>query len=107
MEQGRGNREKLIAEANTWFYGQSDFDWWCEAADFDPAYVREKAQSIVENGYPFAGGSKRRFSEGELDLIREEKSKGRNWDEIARMVGRDAKCLATRYWQMKKSSEAL
>ena len=42
----------LRDEAYGWVFGDSDFDWWCEAAGFDPRQVRRKAQSIYDNGLP-------------------------------------------------------
>jgi hypothetical protein len=54
-----GNKEAWRAhvreEARRWFFGSSDFEWWCEQAGFEPEYVREKARLVLENGLPESG----------------------------------------------------
>ena len=47
-----GTKEAIRTQANHWFFGQTDFEWWCEMAGFEPEFVREKAQHIVEHGLP-------------------------------------------------------
>ncbi len=51
-----GNRSACIAHlrltASRWFFERSDFNWWCEAAGFEPEYVRENARRIYEHGLP-------------------------------------------------------
>lgn len=49
---GRGKRQKLINDARWFFFGDSDLDDWCIAADRDPDYVREKARKIAVEGLP-------------------------------------------------------
>jgi hypothetical protein len=51
-EAGPGKKEFLRDDARRWFFGQSDFEWWCEMAGFDLEYVREKARKVIENGLP-------------------------------------------------------
>ena len=43
-----GQKQALALQSRSWFFNESDFEWWCEAAGYDPDRVRRKARKIVD-----------------------------------------------------------
>ena len=47
-------REKIRQDAYRWFFNKnSDCQEWCDLADYNIEWVREKARHIAEHGYKF------------------------------------------------------
>lgn len=55
------NKDYLRHDAHNWFFGNGDFQWWCEIAGFEPDYVREKARKVYENGLPESSMMRKRL----------------------------------------------
>ena len=47
---GVGQQEKFRNDAHRWFFGEGDFEVWCDAAGYAPEKVRERARVIKSNG---------------------------------------------------------
>ncbi|QEL14750.1 hypothetical protein [Limnoglobus roseus] len=70
FESGKSTaKQKLKDDAHRWFFNpreRRDFESWCETAGYDPDYVREQAQNILDNGLPAwraEAGSGKRYEE--------------------------------------------
>lgn len=44
------NRAWMRDQAYRWFFGESDFEAWCDSAGYNPEVARKRARQIWENG---------------------------------------------------------
>lgn len=70
---GSGGQPAMRIQAERWFFGHGDFDWWCEVAGFEPEYVRRQARQILESGLPDDLGRRNRICTGRTGRRRRRK----------------------------------
>lgn len=102
-----GKKQVLALQARSWFFGDSDFEWWCEAAGYDPRVVRGKARRIVDGDSGLKPGAYANWwTPEELDFLFEEKAKATSIEEIAVLLGRSVKSVNAMYYLKRKEQGA-
>ena len=99
-------KQVLALQARSWFFGDSDFEWWCEAAGYDPNIVQNKARQIVNQTASLKPGALTKWwTPKEFDVLIKQKEVGTSSTEVAHLLGRSAASVNRMFLKIRMERE--